>query len=162
MTFDLCEKIRVKNNKLDREWALGLIKTMPRIHKEIATVFYHFLSELCEHSETNRMTPKNLGIIFGPCLFRSRNQEDAFTDMDGMKNYCIAVENIINDVDYYFPLKMDANLAELMKSPAEIKAKQTRRRTTIQPQAKSGSSKSNQSEIKLIPAEYDPLLNPGE
>jgi len=164
MTFDFCEKMRIKNNSLDKEYALGLTKTMPRVHKDIAAIMFHFLSELCEHSETNRMTPKNLGIIFGPCLLRSKNQEDYMSNMDDMRTFCIAVEGIINDVDYYFPLKMDEHLAALMKSPDEIKTKQPKRKTVMLPQKTTKDQKrtSTRNEIKLVPAEFDPLLNPGE
>jgi len=160
MTFDFCEKMRIKNNNLDKEHSLGLTKTMPRVHKEIATIMFHFLSELCEHSETNRMTPKNLGIIFGPCLLRSKNQvEDYMSNMDDMRTFCIAVENIINDVDYYFPLKMDEHLTALMKSP---ETKQPKRKTVMLPQKTTKDQRRSRNEIKLVPAEFDPLLNPGE
>jgi len=81
------------------------------------------------------------------------------SNMDDMRTFCIAVENIINDVDYYFPLKMDEHLTALMKSP---ETKQPKRKTVMLPQKTTKDQRRSRNEIKLVPAEFDPLLNPGE
>lgn len=54
---------------------------LPPVHFETLKVLMTHLSKIEKLSEFNKMTPSNLGVIFGPTLMRSSNPNRQFSDM---------------------------------------------------------------------------------
>lgn len=53
------------------------------------------IRSVCSHSEHNRMTPSNMGVIFGPTLMRA--EEESVAAMLDIKFQNIVVEILIED-----------------------------------------------------------------
>ncbi|XP_054984136.1 rho GTPase-activating protein 9 [Sorex araneus] len=51
-----------------------LISSMPKPNQDTLRYLLEHLCRVIEHSEENRMTPHNLGIVFGPTLFRPEQE----------------------------------------------------------------------------------------
>ena len=53
-----------------------LVEKLPNVNYTIIAFLMPFLQKVHLNSEINKMTPSNLGIVFGPTLMRSK-EEDA-------------------------------------------------------------------------------------
>ncbi|KAI0820004.1 RhoGAP-domain-containing protein [Trametes gibbosa] len=71
-----------------------LVQELPREHYYTLRALMLHLHRVCERSEQNLMHARNLGVVFGPTLMRSRDPGAEFSDMAG-KALCIEwlVEN---------------------------------------------------------------------
>ncbi|EHB07645.1 Rho GTPase-activating protein 9 [Heterocephalus glaber] len=52
----------------------GLVESMPKPNCDTLRYLLEHLCRVIEHSDKNRMTPHNLGIVFGPTLFRPEQE----------------------------------------------------------------------------------------
>ena len=60
-----------------------LVKQLPTEHYYTLRMLIHHLHRIHERSSVNLMTARNLGVVFGPTLMRSRNPGAEFSDMAG-------------------------------------------------------------------------------
>ncbi|MBW0466835.1 hypothetical protein O181_006550 [Austropuccinia psidii MF-1] len=84
-TFELHEafvNVATINQELNRlETLERVIYQLPQVHFETLKVLMNHLNRIERLSEFNKMTPQNLGVVFGPTLLRSENPNRQFSDM---------------------------------------------------------------------------------
>ena len=79
-TFDLYEDFMRISRKYNRDHddmnalqeTCDLIKLLPEAHKATLEILLKHLHQVSLQAEDNKMTPSNLGVVFGPTLFRQR------------------------------------------------------------------------------------------
>ncbi|EFN83848.1 Rho GTPase-activating protein 21 [Harpegnathos saltator] len=80
-----------------------LLRDLPEHHFETLKHLMLHLKKIVEHSETNKMEAKNLAIVFGPTLVRASGSRDNMVTMvNDMSHQCKIVENLLNNVDWFF------------------------------------------------------------
>lgn len=97
-TYELHEAF-INSSALPQDQAR--IEAVERLVHQLPTVHFETLAALMRHlhrvhlaSEENKMTPQNLGVVFGPTLLRSQNPARQFSDMPGMAKIVeVMVEN---------------------------------------------------------------------
>ncbi|XP_060540271.1 rho GTPase-activating protein 21 isoform X3 [Pantherophis guttatus] len=79
----------------------SLIRDLPEHHYETLKFLCAHLRNVAEHSEENKMEPRNLAIVFGPTLVRT--SEDNMTNMvTHMPDQYRIVETLIQKHDWFF------------------------------------------------------------
>ncbi|TFK53665.1 RhoGAP-domain-containing protein [Heliocybe sulcata] len=81
------------------ETIADLLDMLPREHYETLKTLMLHLHRIMEHSEVNLMTARNLGVVFGPTLMRSRDAGAEFSDM-GAK--AMSVEWLVENAPIIF------------------------------------------------------------
>ncbi|KZT21386.1 RhoGAP-domain-containing protein [Neolentinus lepideus HHB14362 ss-1] len=76
-----------------------LLDRLPDEHYETLKMLMLHLHRIMEHSEVNLMTARNLGVVFGPTLMRSRDAGAEFSDM-GAK--AMSVEWLVENAPVIF------------------------------------------------------------
>ena len=78
--------------------------------RRLSKPHYNSLKFLVDHlhrierfHHVNKMTAKNLAVVFAPTLIRSPNQADQFTDMKRLPEHKDIVEMMIVSKKYFFP-----------------------------------------------------------
>lgn len=73
--YDEVIALEALNNALDQKriQAVALLKKLPRKNQIVLKYLFGFLLEVSRSAEVNKMTPSNLGIVFGPNLVWSRD-----------------------------------------------------------------------------------------
>ncbi|XP_064421687.1 rho GTPase-activating protein 23 [Latimeria chalumnae] len=97
------------------------LKTMKKLIRDLPGHYYHTLKFLvghlktvADHSEKNKMEPRNLALVFGPTLVRT--SEDNMTDMvTHMPDRYKIVETLIQHYDWFFSEEEDKD----EKTPVE-------------------------------------------
>lgn len=84
LSYDLFDSL-IEASKIDDTESYinhtkALINTLPEERKATLEYLFHFIAEVSEHSEVNKMAPSNLAIVFGPTLMRSRAEVDGTFD----------------------------------------------------------------------------------
>ncbi|XP_067674547.1 rho GTPase-activating protein 8-like isoform X1 [Haliotis asinina] len=83
LTFDLFEPVTrlnvIDSNKHVFETERMLREELPEDNYIILKHIVHFLTEVVEYSDVNKMTPMNLAIVFGPNLLWSKGQASLST-----------------------------------------------------------------------------------
>ena len=70
-------------------------KELPATNRRVLYYLLTFLSKIAAHSETNLMTAANLGVVFGPNLFRSQVADTvSLMDTTSSKIVEYLIENI--------------------------------------------------------------------
>jgi hypothetical protein len=77
-----------------------LVKQLPTEHYYTLRSIMLHLHRIQEHHEENLMTARNLGVIFGPTLMRSRNPAAEFSDMAGK---ALTIEWLVENAPTIFP-----------------------------------------------------------
>jgi hypothetical protein len=78
---------------------LDLVKKLPKEHYYTLRALMLHLHRIREQSEKNLMTSRNLGVVFGPTLMRSRDPAAEFSDMAGK---ALTVEWLIDNAPLIF------------------------------------------------------------
>ncbi|KAM4525820.1 rho GTPase-activating protein 23-like isoform 6-T6 [Fundulus diaphanus] len=113
------------NNFIDAnriEDAEDRLKTMKKLICDLPDYYYHtlkflvgHLKRVADHSEKNKMEPRNLALVFGPTLVRT--SEDNMTDMvTHMPDRYKIVETLILHHDWFF---CDGELDQEEKAPED-------------------------------------------
>ncbi|KAI0675177.1 RhoGAP-domain-containing protein [Trametes maxima] len=98
LTFELHDQFisasTIRDLALKANTFADLVHELPREHYYTLRALMLHLNRICERSEQNLMHARNLGVVFGPTLMRSRDPGAEFSDMAG-KALCIEwlVEN---------------------------------------------------------------------
>ncbi|OSD06757.1 RhoGAP-domain-containing protein [Trametes coccinea BRFM310] len=98
LTFELHDKFigaaTIRDPAVKANTFADLVHELPREHYHTLRALMLHLHRVCERSERNLMHARNLGVVFGPTLMRSRDPSAEFSDMAG-KALCIEwlVEN---------------------------------------------------------------------
>ncbi|KAM4716209.1 rho GTPase-activating protein 23-like isoform 10-T10 [Anableps anableps] len=98
------------------------LKTMKKLIRDLPDNYYHtlkflvgHLKRVADHSEKNKMEPRNLALVFGPTLVRT--SEDNMTDMvTHMPDRYKIVETLILHHDWFF---CDGELDQEEKAPED-------------------------------------------
>ncbi|CAL1706632.1 unnamed protein product [Somion occarium] len=87
LTFELHENFisaaNVKDPAVKLTMISELVQELPREHYHTLRSLMLHLHRVCQRSETNLMHARNLGVVFGPTLMRSRDPNAEFSDMAG-------------------------------------------------------------------------------
>ncbi|OJT10269.1 hypothetical protein TRAPUB_13223 [Trametes pubescens] len=98
LTFELHDQFisasTIRDPSVKANTFADLVHELPREHYYTLRALMLHLNRVCERSEQNLMHARNLGVVFGPTLMRSRDPGAEFSDMAG-KALCIEwlVEN---------------------------------------------------------------------
>ncbi|XP_061522609.1 rho GTPase-activating protein 29 isoform X2 [Phycodurus eques] len=96
-----------------------LLRQLPPAHNKTLQFLIEHLHRVTERSEENKMTARNLGIIFGPTLIKPR-QSDADVSLSSVVDYpyqALIVELLIR----HYQMIFDTPLSPLMgNSPTEV------------------------------------------
>ncbi|XP_067397275.1 rho GTPase-activating protein 23 isoform X2 [Emydura macquarii macquarii] len=97
-----------------------LIRDLPEQYYETLKFLVGHLKTIADHSEKNKMEPRNLALVFGPTLVRT--SEDNMTDMvTHMPDRYKIVETLIQHSDWFFSDKEDKG----EKTPVDEKEAQS-------------------------------------
>lgn len=77
-----------------------LVKQLPTEHYYTLRMLMSHLHRVQEHHRENLMTARNLGVVFGPTLMRSRNPSAEFSDMAGK---ALTIEWLVENAPTIFP-----------------------------------------------------------
>ncbi|KAF7793948.1 hypothetical protein EIP86_005072 [Pleurotus ostreatoroseus] len=87
LTYALHDKFiaaaTVKEPEVKGKMLTELVAELPKEHYETTRALMLHLHRICEQSEVNLMHARNLGVVFGPTLMRSRDPNAEFADMAG-------------------------------------------------------------------------------
>ncbi|XP_059420641.1 rho GTPase-activating protein 42 isoform X2 [Carassius carassius] len=86
----------------------ALVHKLPDKNKEMLEILIKHLLNVSTHSESNRMTVSNLGVIFGPTLMRS--QEETVAAMMNIKFQNVVVEILIENFEKIFHQAPEPNV----------------------------------------------------
>lgn len=91
-------------------------------HAPVSPPFYIHRSALCKHldriaqqADVNKMTPRNIGVVFGPTLFKSADPLQGLADIS---NFNAIVEKIIQHFELLFSHDMPEALQEASATAA--------------------------------------------
>ncbi|CAH8544639.1 unnamed protein product [Schistosoma intercalatum] len=105
MTFQLHDSF-MSAMKRDNAYRLtelsALLKLLPPENQRTLDLLIRHLSSVAAYSQLNHMNPSNLGIVFAPSLFRSR--EESVAAIMSTKFASTAVELMINNYSSLFPI----------------------------------------------------------
>jgi len=76
-----------------------LVSRLPPEHLQTAKLLMMHLHRVSKQCEVNLMTPRNLGVVFGPTLIRSQDSAAEFSDMAGKS---LTVEWLIENAPTIF------------------------------------------------------------
>lgn len=87
LTFDLHDQfmaaIAIRDPSLKHQSLVDLVDKLPNEHYFTLRMLMLHLNRVRERSEKNLMNGRNLGVVFGPTLLRSRDPGAEFSDMAG-------------------------------------------------------------------------------
>jgi len=87
LTFDLHDQfttaIAIRDLSLKQQTLIDLVHKLPNEHYFTLQMLMLHLHRVHERCEKNLMNARNLGVVFGPTLMRSRDPAAEFSDMAG-------------------------------------------------------------------------------
>ncbi|KAK1796422.1 hypothetical protein P4O66_009480, partial [Electrophorus voltai] len=97
---DMVETVKISDylDKVDR--MKSLVISMPCPNRDTMRHMFHHLKRVMEHSDSNRMTTQNIGIVFGPTLMRP--ESDCGNIAINMVYQNQAVELILTECEQIF------------------------------------------------------------
>ncbi|XP_075299740.1 rho GTPase-activating protein 23 isoform X1 [Opisthocomus hoazin] len=117
---DFIEANRIEDASERMRTLRKLIRDLPGHYYETLKFLVGHLKTIADHSEKNKMEPRNLALVFGPTLVRT--SEDNMTDMvTHMPDRYKIVETLIQHSDWFFSDKEDKG----EKTPVEEKEAQS-------------------------------------
>ncbi|XP_024119166.1 rho GTPase-activating protein 23 isoform X3 [Oryzias melastigma] len=112
---DFIEANRIKDTEERLKTMKKLIHDLPDYYHHTLKFLVGHLKRVADHSEKNKMEPRNLALVFGPTLVRT--SEDNMTDMvTHMPDRYKIVETLIVHHDWFFS---DADLDQDEKAPED-------------------------------------------
>ncbi|XP_053115950.1 rho GTPase-activating protein 23 isoform X3 [Hemicordylus capensis] len=103
---DFIEANRIEDASERMKTLRKLIRDLPGHYFETLKFLVGHLKTIADHSEKNKMEPRNLALVFGPTLVRT--SEDNMTDMvTHMPDRYKIVETLIQHSDWFFSDKED-------------------------------------------------------
>lgn len=98
---DFIEANRIEDARERMKTLRKLIRDLPGHYYETLKFLVGHLKTIADHSEKNKMEPRNLALVFGPTLVRT--SEDNMTDMvTHMPDRYKIVETLIQHSDWFF------------------------------------------------------------
>ncbi|XP_063156824.1 rho GTPase-activating protein 23 [Candoia aspera] len=98
---DFIEANRIEDASERMKTLRKLIRDLPSHYYETLKFLVEHLKTIADHSEKNKMEPRNLALVFGPTLVRT--SEDNMTDMvTHMPDRYKIVETLIQHSDWFF------------------------------------------------------------
>ncbi|XP_073902011.1 rho GTPase-activating protein 23 isoform X3 [Castor canadensis] len=98
---DFIEANRIEDSRERMKTLRKLIRDLPGHYYETLKFLVGHLKTIADHSEKNKMEPRNLALVFGPTLVRT--SEDNMTDMvTHMPDRYKIVETLIQHSDWFF------------------------------------------------------------
>ncbi|XP_063314907.1 rho GTPase-activating protein 23 isoform X2 [Pelobates fuscus] len=98
---DFIEANRIDDSRERLKTLRKLIRELPSYYFETLRFLVRHLKTIADHSEKNKMEPRNLALVFGPTLVRT--SEDNMTDMvTHMPDRYKIVETLIQHSDWFF------------------------------------------------------------
>ncbi|XP_063107519.1 rho GTPase-activating protein 23 isoform X3 [Cavia porcellus] len=98
---DFIEANRIEDARERMKTLRKLIRDLPGHYYETLKFLVGHLKTIADHSEQNKMEPRNLALVFGPTLVRT--SEDNMTDMvTHMPDRYKIVETLIQHSDWFF------------------------------------------------------------
>ncbi|XP_053309840.1 rho GTPase-activating protein 23 isoform X2 [Spea bombifrons] len=98
---DFIEANRLEDSRERLKTLRKLIRELPSYYYETLRFLVRHLKTIADHSEKNKMEPRNLALVFGPTLVRT--SEDNMTDMvTHMPDRYKIVETLIQHADWFF------------------------------------------------------------
>uniref|UniRef100_A0A8D0HS94 Rho GTPase activating protein 23 n=1 Tax=Sphenodon punctatus TaxID=8508 RepID=A0A8D0HS94_SPHPU len=117
---DFIEANRIEDASERMKTLRKLIRDLPGHYYETLKFLVGHLKTIADHSEKNKMEPRNLALVFGPTLVRT--SEDNMTDMvTHMPDRYKIVETLIQHSDWFFSDKEDKG----EKTPVDEKEAQS-------------------------------------
>ncbi|CAM4717448.1 unnamed protein product [Caretta caretta] len=117
---DFIEANRIEDASERLKTLRKLIRDLPGQYYETLKFLVGHLKTIADHSEKNKMEPRNLALVFGPTLVRT--SEDNMTDMvTHMPDRYKIVETLIQHSDWFFSDKEDKG----EKTPVDEKEAQS-------------------------------------
>jgi len=87
LTFDLHDQfiqaVSMRDAIAKQETLIDLVNSMPNEHYYTLRMLMMHLHHVGKRADVNLMTGRNLGVVFGPTLMRSRDPGAEFSDMAG-------------------------------------------------------------------------------
>ncbi|KII92259.1 hypothetical protein PLICRDRAFT_37049 [Plicaturopsis crispa FD-325 SS-3] len=109
LTYDLHDNFmmaaEIKDPSLKNKELYELVTRLPVEHYETLRVLMLHLHRVMLQSDVNLMTSRNLGVVFGPTLMRSRDPSAEFSDMAGK---ALSVEWFVENAETIFGASQDA------------------------------------------------------
>ncbi|KAF4567660.1 hypothetical protein EYR40_006662 [Pleurotus pulmonarius] len=103
LTYDLHDNfmsaIQLREPSAKNIALLELINRLPTEHYQTLRVLVLHLHRVYQHRETNLMSARNLGVVFGPTLLRSPDPSAEFSDMAGKTLF---IEWIVENATFVF------------------------------------------------------------
>ncbi|XP_032993411.1 rho GTPase-activating protein 9 [Lacerta agilis] len=96
--FVACVKLSEPKEKVSK--LAGLIQSLPQPNQDTLHYLLKHLRKVMEHSDINRMTTQNIGIVFGPTLLR--HERDATSLVEGMVYQNQVVELLLTEFPSIF------------------------------------------------------------
>lgn len=104
LTYDLHDQfmaaVEIRDASIKNKMLLDLVNKLPKEHYHTLCALMIHLNKVCQRSERNLMNARNLGVVFGPTLMRSRNPGAEFSDMAGK---ALAIEWLVGNAPEIFP-----------------------------------------------------------
>ncbi|XP_017335547.1 rho GTPase-activating protein 15 isoform X1 [Ictalurus punctatus] len=97
---DIVKAVKLSDYLDKVERMKSLVVSMPPTNHDTMRHMFRHLKRVMEHSDTNRMTTQNIGIVFGPTLMRPQN--DCANMAINMVYQNQAVELILSEYDQIF------------------------------------------------------------
>ncbi|KAJ8348788.1 hypothetical protein SKAU_G00273770 [Synaphobranchus kaupii] len=119
MTYKLHRELILAAKSENLDYRLGaihsLVYKLPDKNREMLDLLIKHLVNVCSHSDENRMTPSNMGVIFGPTLMRA--EEETVAAMLDIKFQNIVVEILIEDYKKIFSAAPEESSAPPLPPP---------------------------------------------
>ncbi|KAK0461357.1 uncharacterized protein EV420DRAFT_1640837 [Desarmillaria tabescens] len=103
LTYDLHDQfmsaVEIRDSSVKNKTLLDLVNKLPKEHYHTLRALMIHLNKVCQRSERNLMNARNLGVVFGPTLMKSRNPGAEFSDMAGK---ALSIEWLVENAPQIF------------------------------------------------------------
>ncbi|KAJ3984949.1 hypothetical protein F5890DRAFT_1410480 [Lentinula detonsa] len=108
LTHDLHDQftsaVEIRDLALKNSTLTKVVNSLPSEHYHTVRMLMLHLNRICQLSEVNLMNARNLGVVFGPTLMRSRNPGAEFSDMAGK---ALTIEWLVENAPQVFNTPKD-------------------------------------------------------
>ena len=109
-----------EDGSVDLEELRQRIVALPPLNRDVLSWVSSYLRIVARTSDKNRMTPDNIGIVFGPTLFRGGDMESEFSNSS---KYPVLVKEMIINYESVFPKESHVDIFALDKELDQLKEK---------------------------------------
>lgn len=117
----------LEDKELRNNYYNALLATLPKIRRQVSKFLLEFLRKVASEEKTNKMGPKNLGIVFGPMFLQSQKREtDVYKSYLHYSKYIInCTKHMVSSLDNLFtdcqPIELVRTLtSRIAKKPGEL------------------------------------------